>query len=122
VFDHPAVGTQTVQWQPTQPNALDIAAAGTFGLTSELPIMQAQGFALGVTEANTLGLNANGTLTRPLRMPKELTYHKVLDCLGDLMLTGINPLHCGMAITAHKAGHTTHLQLAQALLPQLQPV
>jgi UDP-3-O-[3-hydroxymyristoyl] N-acetylglucosamine deacetylase len=116
-FNHDALPKTTMVWSPHSVNAMDIARAGTFGRVSELPAMQAKGFALGVTEANTLGLTDEGGLTRPLRMPHEPVAHKILDCLGDLMLTGVNPLLCPMHITAYKAGHTTHLALAKALLP-----
>jgi UDP-3-O-[3-hydroxymyristoyl] N-acetylglucosamine deacetylase len=114
-FPHPALREKTVQWSPDLPDAMAIAQAGTFGAVSELPAMQANGFALGVTEANTLGLTEDGGFTRPLRLPDEPVYHKVLDCLGDLMLTGVNPLTVGMHVTAYKAGHKSHLLLAEAL-------
>jgi UDP-3-O-[3-hydroxymyristoyl] N-acetylglucosamine deacetylase len=119
-FNHPALQDKTVHWSPNQPQALSIATAGTFGSLAELPAMQAKGFALGVSEANTLGLLEDGSFTRPLRLPDEPVYHKILDCLGDLMLTGINPLNIGMQITAYKAGHSSHLLLAQSLAPHIQ--
>ena len=118
-FPHTALQNKTVTWSPNEPDAMRIAQAGTFGSLSELPAMQAKGFALGVTEANTLGLTDDGGFTRPLRLPDEPIYHKVLDCLGDLMLTGINPLITGMHIKGYKAGHSSHLTLAESLLPHL---
>jgi UDP-3-O-[3-hydroxymyristoyl] N-acetylglucosamine deacetylase len=118
-FPHPSLKGVSVSWSPKQPNALQLAEAGTFGLTDELAPLQAKGLALGVTPDNTLGLNTDGTTTRPLRFPLEPAYHKVLDCLGDMMLMGINPLQCGMALTAHKAGHTSHLMLLTHLRPLL---
>jgi UDP-3-O-[3-hydroxymyristoyl] N-acetylglucosamine deacetylase len=119
-FDHADLHAKTLHWCPANdPSAMALARAGTFGYVAELPVMQANGFALGVNADNTLGLTVTGGYTRPLRMPNEPVYHKMLDCLGDLMLTGINPLRCGMHITAFKAGHRSHIALARLLRDRL---
>ncbi|MEZ4574645.1 MAG: UDP-3-O-acyl-N-acetylglucosamine deacetylase [Vampirovibrionales bacterium] len=50
----------------------------------ELPALQAQGLAKGVSLDNTLGLTDEGGYTAELRLPDEPLRHKVLDLIGDL--------------------------------------
>jgi UDP-3-O-[3-hydroxymyristoyl] N-acetylglucosamine deacetylase len=61
-----------------------------------------------------------GGYSRPLRHDDEPVYHKVLDLIGDLTLTGINPLTLKAHVFAINAGHGSHTAFAERLL-QLLP-
>jgi UDP-3-O-[3-hydroxymyristoyl] N-acetylglucosamine deacetylase len=114
-YDHPDIKDQFEHWHYGHDAEDLILRAQTFGWLDELPALQARGLAKGVTLDNTLGLTAEGGYTRPLHFDNEPFYHKMLDCIGDLSLMGINPLQVGMAVTALNAGHTGHIALANAL-------
>jgi len=65
-----------------------VAIARTFGLRRHEPALRASGLIKGVSEESCLILNDHGVAHRPLRHPMELASHKLLDCLGDLALSG----------------------------------
>ena len=114
-FDHPELTQRWAHWDITTMPLAWVADAQTFGHVRELPQLQAMGLAKGVSFENTLGLTDDGSYTRPLRRPLEPIYHKMLDFLGDAMLSGVNPLHVGMHVIAMNAGHTSHVAFAKAL-------
>lgn len=122
---HTEVTQQFVHWHASE-GYQALACAGTFGRVEELPLVQAQGLAQGVTPDNTLGLTVSPTgqagYTRPLRLPEEPIRHKMLDLIGDLTLMGLNPLGINAHIYAVNAGHTGHIALARALKPHLHSV
>ena len=65
-----------------------VAVARTFGLRRHEASLRANGLIKGVSEDNCLILDDHGVTHRPLRHPMELASHKLLDCLGDLALSG----------------------------------
>ena len=69
------------------------------------------GFAQGVTQENTVGFTEDGGYTTELRSENEQIKHKILDLIGDLYLTGINPLNLRCQILAKEAGHAVHVKL-----------
>ncbi|MBX2861787.1 MAG: UDP-3-O-acyl-N-acetylglucosamine deacetylase [Vampirovibrio sp.] len=119
-FDHPDLRQRWIRWDSAKDTVEDIAKAQTFGFVRELPTLQAMGLAKGVDEHNTLGLTDDGGYTRPLRMEDEPIRHKILDLWGDLMLTGLNPLHIKAHIFAFNAGHASHTGFAKKLLSAVQ--
>ena len=76
------------------------------------------GFAKGVTKENTVGLTDDG-FTTELRSDKEPVKHKILDLIGDLYLTGVNPLNLKCQILAKEAGHAVHIKTAKMLKDKL---
>ncbi len=118
-FNHPGLAGNWIHINPHQEGLDKIAAAQTFGFVRELPILQAKGLAKGVTIDNTLGMTDEGGYTRPLKYDDEPIYHKVLDLMGDLTLTGINPLTVNAHIYAINAGHGSHTAFAKHLLGAL---
>ena len=122
-FNHPDLRNTFVTWDLIKDGVQAIAPAQTFGYVDELPAMQAQGLAKGVRDTNTLGmLNPNDPsfskhsgYTRPLRFSNEPIHHKILDLIGDLSLSGINPLRLQTHIIAINAGHSSHVELAKQL-------
>lgn len=118
-YDHPELKNQWIRWDSKVDPLLSVAKARTYGYLRELPALQAQGLAKGVSLENTLGLTDDGTYTSPLRIEVEPIYHKVLDLMGDLMLTGINPRRLKAHVYAIHGGHGGHTAFAKRLLPAL---
>lgn len=112
-YNHPDLRNRWVSYDPEKLH--EIKEARTFGYLSELEMMQAHGFGRGVTYENTVGLKDDGSYTCPLRSEFEPAKHKILDLLGDLYLTGVNPLLLKAHIIVKEAGHTVHVKAANLL-------
>lgn len=115
-FDHPDLDCQWIRWDSATGSKTDIMKARTFGYVRELPVLQAMGLAKGVTRENTVGLTDEGGYSTELRMDGEPLYHKILDLMGDLMLTGINPRRLKAHVFAINAGHPAHTEFGKRLL------
>ena len=100
-------------------NLDEIAEARTFGFFKDLKKYQLFGYAKGVTYENTVGMNDDGTYTTELRSEKEPVKHKILDLIGDLYLTGVNPLNLKAQIIVKEAGHAVHVKVAKMLKDKL---
>lgn len=118
-FNHPDLNCRWVRWDSQTDNPALISTACTFGYISELPALQARGFALGASLENSLGLVEAGGYSRSLRHDDEPIYHKALDLIGDLSLSGLNPLSLKAHVFAINAGHSSHVPFAQRLLKSL---
>lgn len=115
-FPHPDLANRWFSWQPSHGELINqIAPARTFGAVSELPILQAQGLAKGVSLENTLGLTDEGGYTSPLRFEHEPIRHKILDLIGDLMLCGIPITQLQAHIVVFWGGHAAHLEFGKIL-------
>ena len=113
-FDHPAIGTQTLEVRPDPDVFLrEIAPARTFGFLRDLPDLRRRGLARGGSFANALVLDETSVLNGPLRFPDEFVRHKVLDLLGDLFLLGV-PVRG--RFQARRAGHGLHLRAVRYIL------
>ncbi len=99
-------------------NLEQIAEARTFGYLKDLETYQKMGFSKGVTIDNTVGLTDDGYTTQ-LRNEFEPVKHKILDIIGDLYLTGVNPLKLCANIIVKEAGHALHIETAKLLKEQL---
>jgi UDP-3-O-[3-hydroxymyristoyl] N-acetylglucosamine deacetylase len=105
----------TRRWVAYNPkNQAEIIEARTFGFYKDLRKFQMLGFAQGVTIENTLGLTDEGYTAEP-RSENEPIKHKILDLIGDLYLTGVNPLNLKCQILVKEAGHAVHVKVAQML-------
>ena len=82
-------------------------------------MLQAHGFGRGVTYENTVGMKDDGTYTCELRSEFEPAKHKMLDLIGDLYLTGVNPLSLNAHIIVKEAGHAVHVIAANLLQEKL---
>ncbi len=100
-------------------NHQEIYEARTFGYLKDLEKFQAMGIALGADLENTIGLKEDNTYTSPLRSPLEPAKHKILDIIGDLHLTGKNPLGFKAHIIAKLAGHKSHIEFAKKIIKEL---
>lgn len=112
-FNHPDLRQRWVSVDP-ETNADEIIEARTFGYLKDLETYQKMGISLGVNYDNTVGLTDEG-YTTDLRSEFEPVKHKMLDIIGDLYLSGFNPLKINAKIIALEAGHGYHLQVARAL-------
>ena len=110
-FNHPDLNNR---WVKLTDNLDEIIEARTFGYLKDLERFQAAGYSKGVTIENTVGLTDDGYTTE-LRSQYEPAKHKILDIIGDLYLTGYNPLKMNAKIIAIEAGHAYHCELAKNL-------
>lgn len=115
-YDHPDLTKKWISYNPK--NKQEIIEARTFGFYKDLKKFQMLGFAQGVNEDNTVGLLENG-FTTELRSENEPIKHKILDLIGDLYLTGINPLNLKAQILVKEAGHAVHIKTAKILKDKL---
>ncbi len=112
-YDHPEETRRFVNYNTK--NSEEIIEARTFGFYRDLKKFQMLGFAQGVTEENTLGFMDDGSYSTTLRSDSEPIKHKMLDLIGDLYLTGVNPLDLKCQILAKEAGHAVHVKVAKIL-------
>lgn len=116
-YNHPDLKNRWVSY--SSETLHEIKEARTFGYLSELEMLQAHGFGRGVTYENTVGMKDDGTYTCELRSEFEPAKHKMLDLIGDLYLTGVNPLSLNVHIIAKEAGHAVHVKAANLLKEKL---
>lgn len=115
-YDHPDLKNKWISFN--KKNVEEIIEARTFGFLKDLKKYQLFGFARGVTYENTVGLTADGYTTE-LRSKFEPIKHKILDLIGDLYLTGVNPLNLKAQIIVKEAGHAVHVKAAKLLKDKL---
>lgn len=115
-YNHPDLKNCWINYNPK--NKEEIIEARTFGFYKDLKKFQMLGYAHGVTEENTVGMLDEG-FTTTLRSEKEPVKHKMLDLVGDLRLTGVNPLNIKAQILAKEAGHAVHVKVAKILKDKL---
>ena len=112
-FNHKDLSQRWVNFTPNS-NKSEIIEARTFGYLKDLEKIQAMGLAKGVSIDNTVGLTDDGYTTE-LRSIYEPAKHKILDLIGDFMLTGFNPLSMNAMIIAKEAGHFLHVETAKLM-------
>lgn len=99
-------------------NQEEIFTARTFGYLKDLEKFHAMGIALGADLDNTVGLKDDDTYTCELRSEFECAKHKILDIIGDLHLSGRNPLGFKAHIIAKLAGHKSHVEFAKMIMKE----
>lgn len=111
-YDHPDLNNRWVSYD--KKNLEEIIEARTFGFLKDLKKYQLFGYAKGVTYENTVGLDGDGYTTE-LRSQYEPAKHKILDLIGDLYLSGYNPLDLKAQIIVKEAGHAVHVKVSKML-------
>jgi UDP-3-O-[3-hydroxymyristoyl] N-acetylglucosamine deacetylase len=93
-FDHPVIGDQQEDFDfSTESFVEEIARARTFGFAKDIQYLQSQNLALGATLQNAIGLDDHKVLNpEGLRFENEFARHKILDAMGDMMVSGHNIL------------------------------
>jgi len=113
---HPLVSHVEYTFEVNKENYLkQIAPARTFCFAEELSFLQSHGLAKGGSIDNAVVITEKGFSSKP-RFEGEVARHKILDMLGDLVLT-----NCGlknMKIYARGGGHKYNVQLARKLLAE----
>jgi UDP-3-O-[3-hydroxymyristoyl] N-acetylglucosamine deacetylase len=113
-FEHPLVGTQVARFDPAiNDYATEIAPARTFGFIEEVEALRAAGLAKGGSFENAVVIYPDHYST-PLRFDDELARHKLLDLMGDLLLTGATGLP-NADIIAVKPSHRLNVAFAARL-------
>lgn len=90
----------------------EIAAARTFVLESEIRALKSMGYGQHLTARDLVVVGPNGVIDNELRWQNEAVRHKILDCIGDLALSGL--ALCGH-VTACRSGHHLNHVLAKRL-------
>lgn len=116
-FNHPELNHRWVSLDKEKMN--EIIEARTFGYLKELEMLQAAGYARGVSLENTIGLTDDG-YTAELKSEFEPAKHKILDLIGDFYLTGFNPLDLKAEVIVKEAGHAVHVKVAKILKEKIK--
>ncbi len=111
-FNHQELNHRWVSLEKDKLN--EIIEARTFGYLKELEMLQAAGYARGVSIENTVGMTDTGYTTE-LKSDFEPVKHKILDLIGDFYLTGFNPLDLKAEVIVKEAGHAVHVKVAKLL-------
>jgi len=113
-FEHPLIRRQS-RSVIVEENAFteEIAPARTFGFMRDVELLRRAGLALGGSLENAIVIGENRILNKNLRYDDEFIRHKILDAIGDLAFIGHR---IQGHVVAHKAGHTMHIALVNALL------
>jgi UDP-3-O-[3-hydroxymyristoyl] N-acetylglucosamine deacetylase len=116
-FDHPVIGEQSEQFEFSTHNFVEeIARARTFGFAKDIQYLQSQNLALGATLQNAIGLDDHKVLNpEGLRFDNEFARHKILDAMGDMMVSGYNILG---KYESFAGSHNLNYQLTSKLLAQ----
>ena len=112
-FPMDAIGNQWHSWSASSGEFAELVApARTFAMAHQIDGLRSQGLIKGGSLENALVCDQNGWLNPPLRFANEPARHKLLDLVGDLSLLGVLPT---MHVTAYRASHSLHVQLARQL-------
>ena len=88
-YKNSLIGTQRNLVDVYNSNLSDIYESRTFCLYEDVKKLQNMGFALGGSLDNAIVVKDNEVLNNSgLRNEKEFVNHKILDCIGDLFLSG----------------------------------
>ena len=114
-FEHPVIGEQSEKFIFSTPAFVDeIARARTFGFAKDIQYLQSQNLALGASLQNAIGLDDHKVLNpEGLRFDNEFARHKILDAMGDMMVSGYNILG---NYEAFAGSHHLNYQLTTKLL------
>ena len=118
-FDDSAIGRQSYHYTHLDGSfESELASARTFCQMRDVKLMQSAGLALGGSLNNAIVVEDGAVLNEGgLRMDDEFVRHKVLDCLGDLYLLG---MQVKGKMVASRPGHALSTKLIQKLWQDVQ--
>ncbi len=103
-FEHKSIGKQNCKYTSFQEFEKEIGNARTFGFVNEVEYLKKRGLAKGASLENAIGLDNSGVMNLGgLRYKDEFVRHKILDCVGDLFVSGYRIIG---EFQAKKAGHS----------------
>ncbi|MCX7912985.1 MAG: UDP-3-O-acyl-N-acetylglucosamine deacetylase [Thermodesulfovibrionales bacterium] len=114
-FDHKFLRQQRLSIEINEKAFItEIAPARTFGFLKDVENLRLKGLVKGGSLENAIVIGDEGILNEEgLRFPDEFVRHKILDSIGDFLLTGYN-------IRGHiifdKAGHTANINFLKKLI------
>lgn len=116
-FTHPAIGKQNFTYNATNDSYNHmISRARTFGFAKDVEQLQKMGLARGASLTNAIGIDDSGVMNpEGLRYQDEFVRHKLLDCIGDLYLSGYRIIG---KVVASKAGHALHNLILRRLFAE----
>jgi len=89
VYSNPLIRTRRKAFKLSNGDLTSIYSSRTFCLYEDIDFIKSQGLAKGGSLENAIVVRGNEILNDDgLRNRHEFVYHKILDCLGDLMLSG----------------------------------
>lgn len=109
-WKHPKIGKQSYSYDPSNGDATKLLRARTFSSLAENKMLGLDGWVIGMTEDD---------FDQKLHYKQEPSAHKLLDLIGDLMLSTFNPLEIAMEIESYKGGHELNSKLAKAIKLEL---
>ena len=111
-WNHPALGRLWASWQISD-GVEKLVRARSFATEEENNFFCASD--------RLLTLEKNG-FNKELYEPLEPLYHKIFDIIGDLRLSGINPVEINMHVIGFKNGHQLNVEMAKELRRIFQKV
>jgi len=114
-FEHPVIGKQSENFTFSTHNFIEeIARARTFGFAKDIQYLQSQNLALGASLQNAIGLDEHRILNpEGLRFDNEFVRHKILDAMGDMMVSGYNIMG---AYESFAGSHNLNYKMTSKLL------
>lgn len=101
----------------------ELAAARTFVLESEITALRKLGYGRHLTQKDLLIAGDDGTWNNRLRWPDECVRHKLLDCVGDLALSGLSVHgHISAVRSGHKLNHQLAAEVARLAKQELPTI
>ena len=89
VYSNPLIRTRRKEFKLSDGDLTNIYNSRTFCLYEDIDFIKSQGLAKGGSLENAIVVKGNEILNDDgLRNRHEFVYNKILDCLGDLMLSG----------------------------------
>ena len=89
VYKNPLIRTRRQKFKLSNDDLINIYNSRTFCLYEDIDFIKRQGLAQGGSLDNAIVVRGNEILNdEGLRNRHEFVNHKILDCLGDLMLSG----------------------------------
>ncbi len=89
VYKNPLIRTRRKEFKLSNDSLADIYNSRTFCLYEDIDNIKSMGLAKGGSLDNAIVVQGNQILNEDgLRNRHEFVYHKILDCLGDIMLSG----------------------------------
>ena len=112
-YENSLIGTQRNQFQIYEDDLTDIFNSRTFCLYEDVEKLRANGFAQGGSLENAVVVKGKTILNEDgLRNKKEFVNHKILDCMGDIYLSGYKIIG---KIKCTQGGHQLTNQLMRKL-------
>ena len=89
IYKNPLIRTRRKEFKLSKDNLSEIYSSRTFCLYEDIDMIKSKGLAKGGSLENAIVVKDSEILNdEGLRNRHEFVYHKILDCLGDLMLSG----------------------------------